>query len=52
MSNKIKVKVILLVIDQLPGHWAEGVYVDEEKRIPPVNIKGYYERGLIPHLQN
>ncbi|RLE79501.1 MAG: hypothetical protein DRJ52_08285 [Thermoprotei archaeon] len=50
MSSKIKVKVILLVIDQLPGHWAEGVYVDEKKKIPPVNIKGYYERGLIPHF--
>ena len=43
-------KVILLVIDQLPGHWVEGVYVDEKRKIPPVNVKGYHELGLIPNF--
>jgi len=46
----LKKRVIFLVIDQLPGHWAEGVYVDPEKKIPPVNVKGYHERGLIPNF--
>jgi len=47
---RLRKKVILIVIDQLPGHWAEGVYVDRGRRVPPVNVKGYHELGLIPNI--
>jgi len=43
-------RLFYLIIDQLPGHWAEGIYVDEEKKIPPVNVLDYHERGLIPNF--
>ena len=43
-------RLFYLIIDQLPGHWAEGIYVNEEKKIPPVNVLDYHERRLIPHF--
>jgi len=39
-------RVLFIVIDQLPGHWAEGVTVEGD--IPPVNVWGYHKLGLIP----
>lgn len=39
-------RVFYLVIDQMAGHWAGGVTVSDN--LPPVNIKGYHELGLIP----
>jgi len=41
-------RVLLLVIDQLPGHWVEGVEVAEG--MPPVNVWGYHRKGLIPNF--
>lgn len=40
--------MLLIVIDQLPGHWAEGVEVEEG--MPPVNVWGYHKLGLIPNF--
>ena len=39
-------RVLFIVIDQLAGHWAEGVTVAEN--MPPVNVWGYHKKGLIP----
>ena len=41
-------RVLFIVIDQLPGHWAKGVNVAEG--MPPVNVWGYHEKGLIPNF--
>lgn len=41
-------RILYLVIDQLPGHWVEGVIADEG--YPPVNVWGYYKLGLIPNF--
>jgi len=42
-------RVIYLVIDQLAGHWEESVKI-EGTDLPPANVKGYHERGLIPNF--
>lgn len=42
-------RVLYLVIDQLAGHWAEGVKI-EGTDLPPANVKGYHELGLIPNF--
>ena len=44
-------RVFYLIIDQLAGHWAEGVKI-EGTDLPPVNIKGYHELGLIPNFSH
>jgi len=44
--EKADKRILYLVIDQMAGHWAEGVKVHGD--LPPVNIKGYHELGLIP----
>jgi len=41
--------VFYLIIDQLAGHWEESVKI-EGTNLPPVNIKGYHEVGLIPNF--
>jgi len=42
-------RVFYLIIDQLAGHWEESVKI-EGTSLPPVNVKGYHEMGLIPNL--
>lgn len=42
-------RVLLLVIDQLPGHWVEGVEV--AKGIPPVNVWDYARMGFTPNFR-
>ena len=42
-------KVFYLVIDQLAGHWEESARI-EGTDLPPVNVKGYHEAGLIPNF--
>jgi len=42
-------KIIFLVIDQLAGHWADNVLI-ENTGLPPVNIEGYHKLGLIPNF--
>jgi len=42
-------RVLLLVIDQLPGHWAEGVEV--AKGVPPVNVWDYARLGFTPNFR-
>ena len=39
-----------MIIDQLAGHWCEGVLVDPNELIPPANITDYHERKLIPNF--
>ncbi|RLC70025.1 MAG: hypothetical protein DRI26_07945 [Chloroflexi bacterium] len=41
--------VIYLVIDQLAGHWEDSVKI-EGTDLPPANVKGYHEKGLIPNF--
>ena len=42
-------RVFYLVIDQLAGHWEESVRI-EGTDLPPANVKGYHEQGLIPNF--
>ena len=42
-------RVFYLIIDQLAGHWEESIKI-EGTNLPPVNVKGYHEMGLIPNL--
>lgn len=42
-------RVLFIVIDQLPGHWAPGVYV--RGSLPPVNVWSYARLGLAPSLK-
>ncbi len=37
-----------LLIDQLAGHWANGV--EAAQGIPPANVWGYHKLGLIPNF--
>jgi len=48
MARSLPHRVFLLVIDQLAGHWVEGVKVYEN--FPPANIAGYHQLGLIPNF--
>jgi hypothetical protein len=41
-------RVLFIVIDQLAGHWAEGVKVEGD--FPPANVWGYHQKGLIPNF--
>jgi len=41
-------KIFYLIIDQLAGHWAENVKVDEN--VPPANVADYHELGLVPNF--
>ena len=43
--------VVYLVIDQLAGHWEESVRI-EGTDLPPANVKGYHEKGLIPNFSH
>ncbi len=58
-------RVLFIIIDQLPGHWANEVNVAEgmkklagdwakminvEENVPPVNVWGYHKKGLIPNF--
>jgi len=43
------IRVFLLVIDQLAGHWAENVKVMDD--VPPVNIWDYAMLGYIPNFR-
>ena len=42
-------RVFYLIIDQLAGHWEESVKI-EGTDLPPANVKGYHEKGLIPNF--
>ncbi|MGQ9629405.1 MAG: hypothetical protein ACUVXI_03695 [bacterium] len=42
-------RVLLLIVDQLAGHWAEGVVVPSTG-YPPPNVEGYYRAGLLPRI--
>jgi len=42
-------RVIYLIIDQLAGHWEQSVRI-EGTDLPPANVKGYHEKGLIPNF--
>ena len=44
-------RVVYLVIDQLAGHWEESVTI-EGTDLPPANVEGYHEIGLIPHFSH
>ena len=44
-------RLVYLIIDQLAGHWAEGVKI-EGTDLPPANVKGYHELGLIPSFSH
>jgi hypothetical protein len=44
-------RVVYLVIDQLAGHWEESVKI-EGTDLPPANVKGYHELGLIPNFSH
>ena len=41
--------VVYVVIDQLAGHWEDSVKI-EGTDLPPANVKGYHEKGLIPNF--
>lgn len=41
-------RVFYVVIDQLAGHWREGV--EAAPGFPPVNVWGYHKIGRIPHF--
>lgn len=43
-------RCLLLIVDQLAGHWAEGVTTSAG--YPPPNVKDYHERGLIPNISS
>jgi hypothetical protein len=49
-KNQEKKRILFIVIDQLPGHWAKGVNVAED--MPPANIWDYHKKGLIPNFSN
>jgi hypothetical protein len=42
-------RIVYLIIDQLAGHWEESVKI-EGTDLPPANIKGYHELGLISNF--
>lgn len=44
----LQCRAFYLIIDQLAGHWVDGVEVSEG--IPPANIEGYHRLGLTPNL--
>ncbi|MCK5380373.1 MAG: hypothetical protein KAJ81_02815, partial [Candidatus Latescibacteria bacterium] len=44
-------RVFYLIVDQLAGHWEESVKI-EGTDLPPANVKGYHEQGLIPHFSD
>jgi len=48
MARSLPYRVFLLVIDQLAGHWVEGVKVYEN--FPPANVEGYHQLDLIPNF--
>jgi hypothetical protein len=41
-------RVMFIVIDQMAGHWVDGVMAEGD--FPPVNIWGYHKKGLIPNI--
>lgn len=41
-------RVFYVVIDQLAGHWVDGVKVEGE--FPPANLRDYHRMGLIPNF--
>ena len=65
-SGRDMKRVLFIIIDQLPGHWAKGVNVAEGMQLsgdwakminvaedmPPVNVWGYHEKGLIPNFSH
>lgn len=44
--RNVEAKVLYIIVDQLAGHWAKGVKVEEE--FPPANVAGYHDMGLVP----
>ena len=42
------IRVLYVIMDQLAGHWCDGVEV--APGIPPVNVWGYHKLGRIPHF--
>jgi hypothetical protein len=43
-------RVFYLIIDQLAGHWADGVIV--ENKFPPANLRDYHRMKLIPNFSH
>jgi hypothetical protein len=43
-------RVVLLVIDQLAGHWVPGAATVQSTGLPPPNIMDYHKHGLIPNI--
>lgn len=43
-------RIFYLIIDQMAGHWADGVKVEGD--YPPVNIRDYHRMGLIPNFSS
>ena len=48
MSGKLLRRLFYIVIDQLAGHWADGIFVSGD--LPPANVRGYHELGLTPNI--
>lgn len=42
-------RVMLVLVDQLAGHWVEDVLV-KSTGLPPPNVEEYHIQGLIPHI--
>jgi len=44
-------RILALMIDQLAGHWVEGVKI-QATGFPPPNVEDYHRLGLIPNLSD
>ena len=52
-SKRIKElpRVLVLMIDQLSGHWVDGVKI-KATGFPPPNIEDYHQLGFIPNISD
>lgn len=44
-------RVLALMIDQLAGHWVNGVII-QATGFPPPNVEDYHQLGLIPNISD
>ena len=50
-TKKEHPRVFAVMMDQLAGHWAEGVKI-QATGFPPPNVEGYHQLGLIPNISS
>ena len=49
--KKASPRVLAVMMDQLAGHWADGVTI-QSTGFPPPNVEAYHQLGLIPNISS